>query len=249
MESFTISRHELANVLCSLKGDGERRPVDILCRAWQSSRSAKAGRHVSGREPLPPIVDKLMRESSRKGLSLHEIAELGQLAEYASPAATSLQNWVKRDFKDYFQSPQAGKKYSLDQAALLLIIDDLKNNLDFESLRGLLSILYSAEAGKGKSALSDGLVSPLSLYSAYTLIYEDLKSELGPEKRFVRRLEDEIRRRAERAVTLPPDSEAAVREAVNNFLLLAVISVQTAFYQAMARRYCQETLYLGQRRL
>ncbi|MHA7963803.1 DUF1836 domain-containing protein [Paenibacillus sp. CAU 1782] len=238
MDGFRMTRSELANVLISLKNGDNRKTADILRQAWHSSMSARSARSGGNLpDPLPAIVEKLMRSGERKGLSLHEIAELGQLAEYANPAATSLQNWVKRDFKDYFESPQAGKKYSLDQAALLLIIDDLKTNLDFESLRRLFCIVF----------LPGNFLAPLDIYAAYADIYEELKNDLASDRRTARRLENEIRRRAEASMPLLPECSADVREAIRNLLLLAVISVQSAFFQALARRYCQETLYLGRK--
>ena len=40
-----------------------------------------------------------------------------------------MQNWVKRDIKEMIGSPQKGKKYSIEQAALLFIVEDLKQHL------------------------------------------------------------------------------------------------------------------------
>lgn len=243
-----MTRSELANVLISLKSGDKQKTANILRQAWQSSMTIPSSRSGEGLpEPLPAIVEKLMRSGERKGFSLHEIAELGQLAEYACPAATSLQNWVKRDFKDYFESPQAGKKYSLDQAALLLIIDDLKTNLDFESLRRLFYIVFLPGEGLDNDSTCGRWLTPLDIYAAYADIYEELKNDLASDRRTARRLEIEIRRRAEAAVPVLPQCSADVREAIRNMLLLAVISVQSAFFQAMARRYCQETLYLGKK--
>ena len=39
-----------------------------------------------------------------------------------------MQNWVKRDIKEMIGSPQK-KKYSIEQAALLFIVEDLKQHL------------------------------------------------------------------------------------------------------------------------
>ncbi|OBR65017.1 hypothetical protein A7K91_05470 [Paenibacillus oryzae] len=248
MEGFRMTRSELAEVLVSLKCGEKQKTADILRQAWKLSMTSAVERSGGGLpEPLPSIVEKLMRSGDRKGLSLHEIAELGQLAEYACPAATSLQNWVKRDFKDYFESPQAGKKYSLDQAALLLIIDDLKTNLDFESLRRLFSIVFMSDEGLEGCSVYGSRLSPLDIYAAYADIYEELKNDLASDRRTARRLENEIRRRAEAAVPALSQCNERVRQAIKNLLLLAVISVQSAFFQAMARRYCQETLYLGRK--
>lgn len=239
MEGFTITRCELAKLLRSLGGDHPDTPVEILQIAWRSSRKDTGGEHLPNiRGPLPPIVEKLMRSGERKGLSLHEIAELGQLTEYAGTPSTALQNWVKRDFKTYFDCPKAGKKYSLEQAALLFMIDDLKINLDFESIRRLFAIVF----GCGEPAPQER-AEPIGLYACYASIYEELKRQ----KRQGQRYEELVRRLAGEAADALAPGGGPRRDAVRNMILLAVVSVQSASYQEMARRYCQATLYLGSR--
>lgn len=52
-----------------------------------------------------------------------------------------MQNWVKRDIKrnDWLSSKR--EKYSIEQAALLFIVEDLKTALDFESIRSYYALL------------------------------------------------------------------------------------------------------------
>ena len=80
-----------------------------------------------------------------------------------------MQNWVKRDIKEMIGSPQKGKKYSIEQAALLFIVEDLKTALDFESIRKLLRLIVNDPADR-----SDDLINPVHLYGAYSSLFEEL---------------------------------------------------------------------------
>lgn len=231
MVTYTLSRFELAHVLLSLGGMGEKSPSDILFGAWmRADGNADPERLPPG--PLPSIAEKLMRCGVRKGFSLHEISDLGKLLEFSTLSASAMQNWVKRDFKPYFECPGAGKKYSLDQTALLLMIDDLKANLDFDSIRRLFAIMFQ----------SAGL-SPLSVFAFYSGMYEELNRQQAWDSLNTELLEKTVREQAAQTANTVPDLTADQREAVRNFLFVAVISVQAAKLQALARRYCQATLY------
>ncbi|WP_020431064.1 DUF1836 domain-containing protein, partial [Paenibacillus riograndensis] len=141
MEAFTLSRIEMSELLLSLNSTIERKPLHILQDAWSKFHYEEVEKGASLpaflSTEIPPILQKLIKGSPVKGLSLGEIATLGHLIEYSTLSATSMQNWVKRDFKEYLGSPREGKKYSVNQAALLFMIDDLKAALDFGSIRQL----------------------------------------------------------------------------------------------------------------
>ncbi|MDQ6419002.1 DUF1836 domain-containing protein [Paenibacillus sp. LHD-117] len=245
MDGFTLTRAEVGSLLQAMEGIGPDQPADIMQRAWAArSMSKRPHEHHVLSAPLPPIAMKLMKNGERKGLSLHEIAELGQLTEFASPSATSMQNWVKRDFKAYFACPQAGKKYSPGQAALLYMIDDLKASLDFESVRSLFAILF----GKPECAGGDPqkpLIAPVALYSCYAGLYEEIKALSRSGARSGSQLEEIVRSRADKTAGQLVQGTEQEREALRNILLVAVISVQSAFCQALARRYSEATLFLG----
>lgn len=173
-----------------------------------------------------------MRGGVRKGFSLHEIADLGGLLEFSTLSASAMQNWVKRDFKPYFQCPGAGKKYSLEQTAMLLMIDDLKANLDFDSIRRLFAIMFQSSS-----------LSPLSIFAFYSGMYEELNRQKAWDSLHTELLEKTVREQAAKTASTVTDLTAEQKEAVRNILFVAVISVQAGRLQALARRYCQATLY------
>lgn len=231
MESYSLTRFELANLLLALDGRGEKPPSDILCSAWR--RIDHAGPDSLPSSPLPSIAEKLMRGGVRKGFSLHEIADLGQLLEFSTLSASAMQNWVKRDFKSYFQCPGAGKKYSLDQTALLLMIDDLKANLDFDSIRRMFAIMFQSSK-----------LPPLTIFSFYSGMYEELNRQKAWDSLHnTELLEKTVREHAAKTANTVMDLTSEQKDAVRNILFVAVISVQAARLQALARRYCQATLY------
>ncbi|WP_379355868.1 MULTISPECIES: DUF1836 domain-containing protein [unclassified Paenibacillus] len=241
MDAFTLTREELAHLLGALGGRYDEKPSEILRKAW--GKTCTTGRKAPGEpnSPLPPIVLKLMRSSDRRGFSLHEIAELGSLLEGSTLSVTSMQNWVKRDFKPYFQCPMAGKKYSLDQTAMLLMIDDLKSSLDFETIRRLFALLF-VSCEDAAAARPEGL-SPLSMLDCYAALYQKLYHEW--ESVNMERTEQAVRAEADKAAMKMLHIDEEQKTALGNLLLVAVISIQAGRLQAMARRYSQEILFLG----
>jgi hypothetical protein len=234
MQQFSLTRAEAGQLLMALELGEPDKLSDIMQRAWAArSQTKRPGEHPVLSEPLPPIAMKLMKSGGRRGLSLHEVAELGQLVEFASPSASSMQNWVKRDFKSFFVCPQAGKKYSPGQAALLYMIDDLKSSLDFDSLRSLFGILF------GKP-----IIKPIALYACYAELYEEIKWLGRQGARSGVQLEEVVRNRADKTAAQLALGTDLEREALRNMLLVAVISVHTAYCQALARRYSEATLFL-----
>ncbi|MFF2886792.1 DUF1836 domain-containing protein [Paenibacillus sp. NPDC057967] len=245
MDRYWLTRQELADVLRSLEEHGGKKPSDILRHAWTRNGQGVGGNEMRGMlpgSPLPPIAEKLMRCKERRGFSLHEIAELGHLLEFSTLSVTSMQNWVKRDFKIYFHPPQAGKKYSLDQTALLLMIDDLKANLDFESIRRLFAMLFSDCIAAGKPGL-DGL-TPLSLFERYTSLYQALDRRKLWDSMNEEQLEQVVWEEAAKLAEAVSSLSVDQRAALHTVLFVAVISIQAARLQAMARRYCQAALYM-----
>lgn len=248
MQQFSLTRAEAGQLLMALELGEPGKLSDIMQRAWAArSQTKRAGEHPVLSEPLPPIAMKLMKSGGRRGLSLHEVAELGQLVEFASPSSTSMQNWVKRDFKSFFVCPQAGKKYSPGQAALLYMIDDLKSSLDFDSLRGLFGILFGKPEGGHAAAPTEKpkpIITPIALYACYAELYEEIKSLGRQGSRSGDQLEEAVRIRADKTAAQLSLRTKLEREALRNMLLVAVISVHTAYCQTLARRYSEATLFL-----
>lgn len=253
MESFTITRKEMAFLLCALDGRSDQKPLQVLQAIWAKThqRDVEHGTILPAflSTSLPPIVEKLIKGNELKGLSLHEIAVLGGLVEFSNLSLTSMQNWVKRDFKRYFGSPKVGKKYSLNQAAMLLIIDDLKSNLDFESIRRLFDLMFN-----DPDIDSDDIIEPIELYRTYTSMFEELDANndqlfdiTGHSKGSGRQdllMEKVILEAASKYAGRFPGLTETQRIPLRNLLFVAVISIQTSYFLSLSRRYCNATLFL-----
>ncbi len=137
MNIFKLSRTDMVRLLYSLKGQGEHSPLDILVQSANMS-AEKAANHLE----IPEFLTRYERKKQKKeyGLSTNEIVELGNLCELTSLKSTAIQNWVKRDIKDLIGHPELGKKYSIEQAVILLIVRDLKSIYDFEHIRAILKV-------------------------------------------------------------------------------------------------------------
>src|SRR5690554_3413658 len=164
MKIFYLTRKEMALLLLSLQGKTNKTPFVILQDAWvlthqeelQVGKSLDAFMDTS----LPSIFEKIIRmKSEDTSVSLQDIVSLGSQIEYTHYAMSSVQNWVKRDFKDLIGSPAFGRKYSVEQAAILFIIEDLKSSLDFESIRKLLTLIFHEHDN-----ISKDLINPVDLY-------------------------------------------------------------------------------------
>jgi Domain of unknown function (DUF1836). len=253
VESFTLTRHEMACLLLALDGYSGQTPLQVLQEAWNKKhrRDLRNGNPLPAflSTALPPIFEKLIKGGRVRGFSLQEIAALGGQIEYAHLSPSSMQNWVKRDFKEYFGSPKAGKKYSLNQAALLFIIDDLKSNLDFDSIRKLFAALFRKPEDE-----QDDLLGPLELYEAYSSLFEEwiaikaktngfITLSAGRESARTKPAADMVRL-ADRLIDRMSRLSGTEREVVRNSLLVAAISVLTCYLHATAKQYLNATLFL-----
>lgn len=253
MESFTLTRRDMAHLLLALDHRREQPPLTVLQAAWRKSHADKLG---SGRAlptfvstEIHPVLDKIIKGKKHGAFSLQEIASLAQLVEYSHVSLASMQNWVKRDFREFLGAPKIGKKYSVNQAALLLIIEDLKSSLDFESIRRLFQLLFRQPDDD-----ADDLMQPVELYAAYASMFEELDAnEDGmfdiPSGAAAGGLggvltEDMLLRVAAKYTENLGHLQPAQREALCNTLLVAVVSVQNSYFLSMARRYVNATLFL-----
>jgi len=253
MESFTLTRMEMSSLLLSLTGMTDRKPLSILQDAWTKFHSEEVQRGTSLPAFLftdvPPVLQKIIKGNQVKGFSLGEIAALGHLVEYSTLSVTAMQNWVKRDFKEYLGSPKEGKKYSVNQAALLFIIDDLKSALNFECIRQLFELLFL-----NPDRDDDDLMEPAKLYGAYAGLFEEIKSneEIQTQYRIEQLLNKTyswkedifLKGSIDRVINRLTHLTRSQRESVRNMLLIATISVQTCYYQALAKQYFNATLFL-----
>ncbi len=243
MEAFTLSRIEMSCLLHSLTGISDQKPLHILKEAWTKFHQDEIQKGMSLpaflSTDVPPILQKIIKGGCAKGLSLGDIATLGHLIEYSTLSVTAIQNWVKRDFKEYLGSPMEGKKYSVNQAALLYMIDDLKAALDFESIRQLFRMLFLKPDRD-----DDDLIEPAQLYYAYASLFEEIKRDPSPHQKYSVK-EDSLLGASSRKIMMRlTHLTRTQREAVHNMLLIAAISVQTCYFQALARQYFNAALFL-----
>jgi hypothetical protein len=240
-------------LLLSLTGNFDRKPLHILQDAWTKyhQEEVKQGASLPAflSTDVPPILQKILKGRHIRGFSLSDIAALGHLIEYSTLTVSTMQNWVKRDFKDYLGSPREGKKYSVNQAALLFIIDDLKAALDFESIRQLFRLLFLKP-----EVDDDDLVEPAQLYHSYSGLFEEIKrspqlqvqalAECSARKEPWWRNERAIKDAMEKLMDRLSHLNRRQREAVQNMLMIAAISVQTCYFQSLARQYVNAALFL-----
>jgi hypothetical protein len=245
MEALLLSRKWMAELLFTLKGVRNEKFGKVLLEAWMEKQGDKENgnslfsTYVSSY--LPPIYEKLIRTTKTEiGLSLNEIVALGNQIEYSAFSTTAVQNWVKRDLKVFIGSPQLGKKYSIDQAAILYIVEDLKTVLDFESICNLLKINFNKIEDP-----TDDVINPLYFYSIYASVFEELhqmNDHLYSDTDFWKRRKEEdilkhVKDRIDWYISSLTMIDETKREAVKNSIFIAVTAVKTAYLQSLSRRY------------
>ncbi|QYR22014.1 DUF1836 domain-containing protein [Paenibacillus sp. sptzw28] len=254
MDTFYLTRNQMGALLLSLRGVTEKTPLATLQEAWVKSHKTDVehgkslGAFIS--TSLPPVFEKIIKlKQTNDGFSLADIVALGNQIEYTHFSITSVQNWVKRDFKDLISPPRIGKKYSIDQTAILFIIDDLKATLDFESIRKLLTLVFNDPQHE-----TGDLISPLYLYKAYSSIFEeldqnndqvlDLSGHESGKRNHDHMLENLIKRRVDEFAGTLEELNVEQRKVVSNTIFIAMVSVQTSYFQSLAKRFLNATLFL-----
>lgn len=255
METFHLTRSEMSQLLLSLSGQSQKAPKNILQEAWAKSHKElieggnSLGAFIS--TALPPIFEKLMNMNPNDiGLSLNEIVALGSQIEYNHFALTAVQNWVKRDLKEIIGTPRLGKKYSIEQAAILFIIEDLRAALDLESIRKLLLLIFHDFDDQAKD-----LISPIDLYAGYSGIFEELdqnndqvldlqSGHLSRDKKQDHLMETTVKKKADEFALGLAGLNPQQQEAVSNTIVIAMLSVQTTYFQTLAKRFLNASLFL-----
>ncbi|MCM3241996.1 DUF1836 domain-containing protein [Cytobacillus oceanisediminis] len=242
MELFQLSRKSMADFLLSLKGEGGHSPKQILQQAWAAAHEKKGiSTEAFLDTKMPAIFEKLLRADLQKiGFSINEIVALGNQIEFTHLSSTALQNWVKRDVKDLIGSPQLGKKYSADQAAMLFIVEDLKATLDFDSIRKILALLFNDLDDR-----TDDLIGPIPFYSAYAAIFEKVHQHNGAEKSIYDQTEQCIKKEALKTMESFQDFTKNQKDIVSNILVTASLTVLSAYYKSLTKKYVTATLFLN----
>lgn len=247
VKKFPLSRKNIADLLLALKSQNDKQANAILQDAWAQST------HTVIESEFPPIFNKILKNKKEEiGFSMNEIVSLGNFIEFTNLTSTAVQNWVKRDVKELIGSPQLGKKYTVDQAAILLIVEDLRASLDFESIRKILKFVFNDPIDR-----TDDVIDPLDFYSAYASIFEKLHHDLkikenienanfedpsinGHIEHFI---QEEVKQVLETFRGLTVEQTGVIE----NVIIMAVLSLQSAFYQAVTKRYLNKTLLLHEK--
>ncbi|MDZ5473576.1 DUF1836 domain-containing protein [Bacillus sp. 31A1R] len=249
MELFQLSRSNMADFLVALKGEGDQTPLTVLQSAWANSHQNEVHNGTSlpafMETKMPAVFEKFIKENKSKiGFSINEIVMLGNQIEFTNLSPTAVQNWVKRDVKNLIGSPQLGKKYTVDQAAILLIIEDLKSSLDFESIRKVLTLVFNNPADR-----TDDVIDPLTLYAAYASIFEKIHHErLIPGDISVPinlQIEEFIKKESETLIPTFTGLNEEQRNIVLNVLIMTTLTVLSSYYQTLTKQYMTATLFLN----
>jgi hypothetical protein len=254
VETFKLTRKEMAILLFALKGQGTDSPVQILKEAWfkrHPNLTEQEAINAFMSTQLSPIFEKIIKSGKGQGtFSVNEIVALGAEIEHSELKLTAVQNWAKRDAKEIIGAPDEGKKYSVYQAAMLFIIDDLKTVLDFTAIKNLLLKIFHLNGD-----YTDDVINPLDLYLAYSTIFEDLDpdgdqmieaEDVDPGLAKVqkeRTLEALIEKRAKEYVDTLEGLSDAEKKLVQNTISVTVLTIQISFLQSVAKRYTNLALF------
>ncbi|MCD7036182.1 DUF1836 domain-containing protein [Metabacillus sp. GX 13764] len=141
-----FSRKEIGELFLSMKGEGKKYLKELIQQAEL--------------DELPDILVRIVDGQQPYGFSSNEIVELANLCDCGTLSSASIQNWIKRDIKELIGPPEHGKKYSVDQAAILLLVWDLKSLYDFSAIRSLLTYLFNTISDR-----SDDVIGPALFYA------------------------------------------------------------------------------------
>ncbi|WP_409252376.1 DUF1836 domain-containing protein [Bacillus sp. SCS-153A] len=250
MEAFKLSRKNMADLLSSLNLSSENTPLMVLQEAWSSAHveEMKNGKTLKAfiSTEMPSIFEKFFKtDSGETGFSITEIVSLGNQIEFANLSPSAVQNWVKRDIKELIGSPQLGRKYTVDQAAILFIVEDLKAALDFESIRKLLTLIFNNPEDR-----TDDMINPVELYSAYASVFDKVHHCTKPSLNKTASLsmnnvvDDIIKEECRNMMSSFKGLSRDNQEIVLNVLIASSLTVQTGYYQSLARRYASAALFL-----
>lgn len=248
MEAFKLSRKNMADLLLSLSNATEQSPLMVLQDAWTSSHEDKIKNGTTLNAflstEMPAIFEKFIKtENEEIGFSINEIVSLGNQIEFTNLSPSAVQNWVKRDVKELIGSPQIGRKYTVDQAAILFIVEDLKAALDFESIRKVLTMIFNNPEDR-----TDDLVNPVDLYSAYASVFDKIHHHTAPSLHNASSMNGCVAAiiKEECQTSLPVFNGVGKEnlDIVLNVLISSSLTVQAAYYQSLASRYASAALFL-----
>ncbi|WP_223703013.1 DUF1836 domain-containing protein [Sutcliffiella deserti] len=198
----------------------------ILAEILETLQHSK-GPHNLG-EHFPESFQKLLDKNTGAeiGLTMTNIVWLGNQLESADYTEPALKNWVKREVKEYIGAPQVGRKYSIQQAALLFIVKDLKVLLDFEAIRKVIGSIFNNPVDR-----TDDIISPVVFYKAYACLYENLIAQREILS------EEHIKEEVKAYITRDPFLGENEKGKVIRALVVAVFAVRTTYLKTLAYQY------------
>lgn len=101
-------------------------------------------------------------------MMLSQVVEVAQRVSQNDINSTHIQNWVRRK---YLPNPQK-KKYSREQVANILLLNDLRNILSLEEVSRLLGFVNQTLADN-----SDDRINPAKLYHYYSKIFDHTQAD------------------------------------------------------------------------
>ena len=119
---------------------------------------------VNSLEPKAKALPFLELDS----MMLSQVVEVAKMISQNDINSGHVQNWVRRK---YLPNPQK-KKYSREQVANILLINDLRNILSLEEASGLLSFVNQTLADN-----SDDRINPAKLYRYYSEIFDRTRQD------------------------------------------------------------------------
>jgi len=200
-----------------------RLELAVLLEKFQTKKDL-----VVYRDSLPGNFQQLMTKKAdgEIGLTMSNIVWLGNQLETAVYSEPALKNWVKREIKVYIGAPQVGRKYSIEQAALLFIVKDLKVLLDFEEIRKVLGSIFNNPEDR-----TDDIISPVVFYKSYACLYENLMAQTEILS------EEHIKEEVEAYLEKESLYTQAERSKISRSLLVAVLAVRTRYLKSLAKQY------------
>lgn len=230
----------MADFLLALRGEGDKRPLTVIQNAWETAYPDEVDKRSFLsfiQKEMPPIFEKIIKIDGRRdiGFSINEIVSLGNQIEFTNLSSTTLQNWVKRDVKGFIGSPRFGKKYTVEQAATLFIVEDLKASLDFVSIRNVLELIFNNPDDQ-----SDDIVNPIHFYDAYASIFGKIHHQTASpqnvEVPLNMQVEQQIHKEALAQLETFTDLNDQQKNMVLNVLVMASLTVLSAYYQTVTKK-------------
>ncbi|HBV86688.1 DUF1836 domain-containing protein [Desulfosporosinus sp.] len=167
-------------------------------------------------EPKQKVLPYLELDS----MMLAQVIEVAKQVSQNDINPTHVQNWVRRK---YLPHPQK-KKYSHEQVANILLINDLRDILSLEEVSHLLGYVNESFLDT-----SDDRIDPAKLYRYYSQIFDE--SQMNWEKS-LQELEKEIEE------TLIDDEMVEEdREKVASTLVILNLLAKANLYKQVAKRF------------